>query len=78
LSGVAWTPETKQQLFTRICLEAEEGPNHILYSLFWGNDDVDVVVVSIAGTTKELWDTYSPIFDKMSSFELIDIKRFEK
>jgi hypothetical protein len=71
-------PENKQQLFTRICMETEEGPHHILYSLFWGNDDLDVVVVSIAGTTKNLWDTYSPVFDKMSGFELIDMKRFDK
>lgn len=70
--------EKKQQLFTRVCIETEEGPHHILYSLFWGNDDLDMVVVSIAGTTKELWDTYSPVFDLMSGFELIDMKRFEK
>jgi len=70
--------ESKQQLFTRVCIETEEGPDHILYSLFWGNDDLDVVVVSIAGTTKALWDTYSPVFDKMAGFELIDMKRFEK
>lgn len=70
--------EKDQGLFTRICLETEEGPHHILYSLFWGNKDLDVVVVSIAGTTKDLWDIYSPTFDKMSSFELIDMKRFEK
>jgi hypothetical protein len=67
-----------QGLFTRICLETEEGPYHILYSLFWGTNDMDVVVVSIAGTRKELWETYSPTFDKMAAFELIDMKRFEK
>lgn len=66
-----------QELFTRICLETEEGPYRILYSLFWGNRDLDLVVVSIAGTTKELWGTYSPVFDRMSDFELIDMKRFE-
>ena len=53
-------------------------PHHVLYSLFWGNDALDVVVVSIAGTTKNLWNTYSPVFDKMSGFELIDMKRFDK
>jgi hypothetical protein len=37
----------------------------------------DYAVVVIAGTTKELWDTYAPVFDQMS-FELIDLKRFEK
>jgi hypothetical protein len=69
--------EKDEDLFTRVCVETEEGPDHILYSLFWGKN-IDVVVVSIAGTTKELWDTYSATFDKMSSFELIDMKRFEK
>jgi hypothetical protein len=67
----------EQYLFTRICLETEEGPHHILYSLFWGSNDFDYAVVVIAGTTKELWDTYAPVFDQMS-FELIDMKRFEK
>jgi hypothetical protein len=70
-------PAKDQGLFTRVCLETEEGPYHILYSCFWGND-IDVVVISIAGTTKELWPQYSEVFDSMSAFELIDMKRFEK
>ena len=70
--------EREQGLFTRICLETEEGQDHILYSLFWGTNGMDVAVISIAGTSKELWDTYAPTFDKMASFELIDVKRFEK
>jgi len=64
-------------LFTRVGIEIEKGPDHILYSLFWGKD-IDLVVVMIAGTTKELWGTYAPTFEKMGSFELIDMKRFEK
>ena len=72
------TCEPKEQdLFTRVCLETEEGPHHILYSLFWGSNDFDYAVIVIAGTTKELWDAYAPVFDQMS-FELIDMKRFEK
>jgi len=67
-----------QGLFTRICLEAEEGPYHVMYSLFWGNQDLDIAAVVIAGTTKELWSTYSPVFEKMSALELIDMKRFDK
>jgi hypothetical protein len=67
--------EQEQGLFTRICLETEEGPYHILYSLFWGANGMDLAVVSIAGTTKELWETYAPTFDKMNAFELIDMKR---
>jgi TonB family protein len=67
-----------QGVFTRMCLETEEGTHHILYSLFWGSGDLDMAVVMIAGTTKELWGTYEPAFDKMSALELIDMKRFEK
>jgi hypothetical protein len=67
-----------QGLFTRVCLETEEGDYHILYSAFWGNDNLDVVVVSTAGAKKGDWPTYSPIFDTMGSFELIDMDRFEK
>jgi hypothetical protein len=70
--------EKDQGLFTRMCLETEEDKYHILYSLFWGSSGMDVAVVVIAGTTKELWDTYAATFDKMSGFELIDMKRFEK
>jgi hypothetical protein len=70
--------EEDQELFTRVCLETEEGPHRILYSLYWGSSGLDVAVVSIAGTTKELWVTYVPTFDKMAAFELIDMKRFEK
>ena len=70
--------EKPEGLFTRICLETEEGPNHILYSLFWMTSGTDIAVVTIAGTSKELWETYAPTFDKMGAFELIDMKRFEK
>jgi len=70
--------ETKSGLFNRICLETEEGGDHILYSLFWGTDELDIAVVVIAGTTKELWDTHAPNFRKMEEFELIDMNRIEK
>lgn len=69
-------PEVDQGLFTRTCLETEEGPHRILYSLFWGSDGLDIAVVSISGTNKELWQTYSSTFERMSKFELIDMKRF--
>lgn len=68
----------EQYLFTRVCLETEEGPFHILYSLFWCNDDLDMAVVVTAGAPKDLWEVYSPAFDRMSAFELIDMKRFDK
>lgn len=65
-----------QGLFTRIGLETEEGPHRILYSLFWGNRGLDIAVVSIAGTTKELWPKYAATFDVMAAFDLIDMSRF--
>jgi hypothetical protein len=67
-------PEKDQGMFTRICLQTEEGPYRILYSLFWGNKDLDMAVVSISGTTKEQWETYAPVFDTMSAFELMSAK----
>jgi hypothetical protein len=69
-------PEVDQGMFIRTCLETEEGPNRILYSLFWGSSGMDIAVISISGTTKELWQSYSTTFDRMSSFELINMKRF--
>lgn len=73
------TCEPKEQdLFTRVCLETEEGTHHILYSLFWGTNDLDIAIVLIAGTTKDLWKTYEATFNKMGEFELIDMKRFDK
>jgi hypothetical protein len=69
--------EQDQGLFTCVGLETEEGPHRILYSCFWGNDGLDVAVVSVAGTTKELWEAYRPTFDRMATFELIDMRRFE-
>jgi len=71
-------PSADQGLFTRTCLETEEGPHHILYSLFWGSSGLDIAVVTIAGTTRELWDVHAPTFERMGQFELIDMKRFEK
>jgi hypothetical protein len=50
--------------------EPKRVPYYILYSMFWGNR-IDVLVISIAGTIKELWNAYAPTFDKMR-------KRFEK
>jgi hypothetical protein len=70
--------EKDTSLFTRICLETEEGENHISYSLFWGTSGMDIALVSISGTTKELWKTHQKTFNKMREFELIDMKRFEK
>lgn len=69
-------PEVNEGLFTRICLETEQGPNRILYSMFWGSSGMDIAVISISGTTKDLWQTYSSTFNRMSTFELIDMKRF--
>lgn len=68
----------EQQFFTRICLQTEEGPFRILYSLFWGNGDLDMAVITIAGTPKDLWAVYASTFDQMSTLELIDAKHLEK
>jgi predicted Zn-dependent protease len=69
--------ESKLGLFTRICLETEEGPYRIMYSMFWGTN-TDLAVLMTAGTKTELWEKYAPVFKEMSAFELIDGKRFDK
>ncbi|MFC1749531.1 hypothetical protein ACFL2V_12070 [Pseudomonadota bacterium] len=66
---------TNDGLFSRVCLETEEGKYRILYSLFWGNG-TDVVVVSISGAPKDEWATYQETFNHMTRFELIDVSRF--
>lgn len=70
--------EKADGLFTRICLETEEGPCHILYSLFWGNKDLDIAVVTIAGTTLDRWKDHAATFDRMSAFKLIDLSKFKE
>jgi hypothetical protein len=71
-------PATSQGLFVRMCLETEEGAYRILYSLFWGANNMDIAVVMVAGAPKEQWGIYQPIFARMGSFELIDMSRFSK
>ena len=69
---------TSQGMFVRMCLETEEGPYRISYSLFWGADGLDIAVVSVAGAPKEEWQRYQPVFERMAVFEIIDMKRFPK
>ena len=73
-------PETKQGMFTRKGVEVEEKIGsknfHIIYSVFWMGSDI--AVISIAGAPQELWEEYKDNFERMSSFELIDLTRFEK
>lgn len=56
--------------FTYTCLETEEDSRHVLYSLYWGNNGLDVAIFSTALTTKELWPSYAATFQKMSEFEI--------
>jgi hypothetical protein len=77
-------PEIKQGLFARKGLEVEEvirrntktETYHIIYSAFWL--EPDMAVITVAGTPKNLWETYEGTFQIMGGFELIDMKRFEK
>ena len=67
-----------EESFTRVCLETEEGPYHILYSLFWNNVG-DSAVVTVAGAKKNEWPKYGPIFDQMGhGFTLLDPKHLDK
>jgi len=65
-------------LFTRVCLETEEGPNHILYSLFWegdasGSNSTGMAFMMIKTAKKADWSHYLPTFDQIPSVELIDM-----
>jgi hypothetical protein len=57
--------------FTRVCLETEEGPYHILYSLFWENAGDDAGI-TISGAKKEEWEKMVSIFDQMLEVKIID------
>lgn len=70
--------EEKVGYFTRVTIETEEGKFHLLYSVYWGDEHLDAVVITTAGTTKELWATYAPVFEKMRDFQLLDVKRYEQ
>lgn len=82
---ISTRPRQVQGLFARVGLETEEKvPDgdkektyRILYSCFWGTD-ADIAIVSISGTTPDLWNKYTGIFDTMSSFELIDMSKFKE
>ena len=67
----------QQNIFTRMCLETEEGPHRILYSFFW-SDELDMIIISTAGTTLELWDKYTETFDKMNGFEPFKVEELER
>lgn len=68
--------EQDQGLFTRVCLETIEGPYRIMYSGFWGSNNLDMAIMTVSGAPVEQWEQNSPIFQRMSSFELIDVSRF--
>lgn len=82
-SVVTSCPAVNQGLFSVMCLETIESvpfaggikEYHILYSLFWGNN-IDIVVISVAGTFESEWNKYQPIFNQMRVFEIIDMSRF--
>lgn len=67
--------EQKGEMFTRVCLETEKGDLHVLYSVFWGNEGMDLAVSFVASARKDQWQTYASTFDKMGEFELFDPKR---
>ena len=70
-------PAKEQGLFTRVCIETEEGKYRILYSMFWGTNS-DILVITTMGAPREIYDNYQSVFDRMQLFELIDMSRFTK
>jgi len=50
---------------------------HIQYALYWGNE-IDLAIIMVQGTTEELWEKNSHIFQNMKDFEVIDMSRFDE
>ncbi len=72
-------------LFNRVCLEQVETlelvqgapePYRVVYSYFWGQDDMNVFVVMVFGAPERNWSEVAEIYNVMSAFELIDMNRF--
>ncbi|MEZ0274265.1 MAG: hypothetical protein ACAH88_05125 [Roseimicrobium sp.] len=68
-------PEVWQGMFTRACVEVEEGRFRILYSVFWAED---FGVVMTSGAPKEQWNRYGSTFNRMTRFQLFDLEMLEK
>ena len=49
------------------CLETEEGPFHILYSMFYSDRKSDFAIIVTTGAPIELWDRYAPAFKRMAT-----------
>lgn len=63
--------------FERLCARSVEGKYRVLYSAFWGVDELDVGILSVSGAPREEWHRYTGIFDRMSRFTLLSGKPTE-
>ena len=63
--------------FTRVCLETEEGPYRITYSLLWDNVGDDAAV-TIAGAKKSEYQKWIPIFNQMRQIKFLDLDYMER
>jgi hypothetical protein len=63
--------------FTRMCLETEQGPYRILYSVWWDNVGDDAGVV-IGGAKKEEWEKWVPVFDQMREVTVLDLEYMKR
>ena len=72
----------KQGGFTRVGIETQEPqpgakdapPFRILYSCFW-NNEMDMVAITISGTTTDLWEEYQETFGTMAGLTIVDLKK---
>ena len=55
--------------------DGKEEVHRIRYALYWGRQNLDLVIVMVAGTTRDLWEQYAPIFDVMGEFRVLDLSR---
>jgi hypothetical protein len=81
-SLVSECPESKQGSFNRRCIEVIENQvkgdgsqleYHTLYSFLWWEDG-DIAVVTVFGTTPDLWDSTEEIRAVMSRFDFLSLE----
>lgn len=65
-------------LFTRACLEVDEGAERVLYTVYWETTGRNIFSVVEARALQAQWPTYAALFARMANFQVLDMKQFEE
>lgn len=71
-------PLTETSVYSLGCIEVVEGRHRILYTVFWGAHDFDMVFISMFGAPESEWQTAKSKADVMSSFILMSSDFIER